>query len=208
MDPIKAGIVTSLARPEANVTGLDTRNEELWQKRLSVFRQIVPKLTRAVVLWNPGTPSDVACVEEIKASAPSLGIQVQQYEAGNAEALLRALAAVANERPDALFICWDSSTLVQARRIAEVAQRQGLPTLAPIKEYAEGGSLMTYGISLPAHHRRAAFYVDKLLKGAKSGDLPVERAAQFDLVFNLVTAKALGIAIPPGIKMLADDLIK
>jgi len=208
MDPVKAGIVKSLARPEANVTGLDTRNEELWQKRLSVFKQIVPRLARAVVLSNPAAPNSAECVQEITAAGPPLGVQVQPQEVGDAAAIERALSMLGKDRPDALLICWDGTTLDQASAIAEVARKQGLPTLAAIREYAEGGSLMTYGISLPAHRRRAAFYVDRLLKGTKPGELPVERAAQFDLVFNLGTAKADGIAIPPGILALADELIR
>jgi len=208
MDPVKAGIVKSLARPEANVTGLDTRDDELWQKRLSVFRQVIPKLARAVVLSNPKTLSSAACIEEIRAAAPALGVEVQSYEVADSGSLERALAALPKDRPDALLICWDSSTLAQAPQIADVARKQGLPTLASIREYAEGGSMMTYGISLPAHRRRAAFYVDKLLKGTKPGELPVERAAQVDLVFNLGTAKAVGIAIQPGILTLADELIR
>jgi putative ABC transport system substrate-binding protein len=208
MDPVQAGIVTSLARPEANVTGLATQNEELWQKRLSVFGQIVPKLARAAVLWNPANPGNGACVAEIKTAAPALGIQVQLQEVGDAKAFERAFTAIAKDRPDALVTCWDSVTLANARAIADFALKQRMPTLAPIKEYVEAGSLMSLGASLPAHHRRAAYYVDKVLKGSKPGALPVELPLQFDLVLNLGTAKALGITVPPGILLLADDLIK
>ncbi len=208
MDPVKAGIVTSLARPEANVTGLATLNEELWQKRLSMFKQIAPKVSRVTVLWNPANPGNRPCLDEIKATAPALGLQVTSQEVLDAAALEQAFAVIAKERPDALVICWDSVTLAQARRIAEFALAQRLPTLAPIKEYVEAGSLMSLGASLPAQRRRAAYYVDKVLKGAKPGSLPVERPLQFDLVINLGTAKALGLAPSPGVLILADDLIQ
>jgi putative ABC transport system substrate-binding protein len=209
MDPVKAGIVTSLARPEANVTGLATQNEELWQKRLSVFKQLVPKIARAAVLWNPANPGNRACVEEINAAAPALGIQVVPQQIVDANALERAFAAIARDRLDALMACWDSVTLTHARRIAEFALKQRMPTLAPIKEFVEAGSLMSLGVSLPAHQRRAAYYVDRVLKGSKPGALPpVERPLQFDLVLNLGTAKELSITVPPGILVLADDLIK
>jgi putative tryptophan/tyrosine transport system substrate-binding protein len=208
MDPVKAGIVASLARPEANVTGLATQNEELWQKRLAVFKQIVPKVSRVAVLWNPVNPGNASCVQEIKAAAPPMGLQVSLQEVRDTNALERAFAGVAKERPDALVICWDSVTLGQARRIGDFALQQRLPTLAAIKEYVEAGGLMSLGMSLQAHRRRSAYYVDKVLKGAKPGALPVERPLQFDLVINVATAKALGLAPPSTVLVLADDLIQ
>ena len=208
MDPVKGGLVASLGRPEANVTGLATQNEELWQKRLSVFKQIVPKASRLAVLWNPANSGNVVCTDEIKAAAPALGLQATLYEVRDANALERAFAAIVRERPDALVTCWDSVTLTYARRIAEFALQQRLPTLASVKEYVEAGSLMSLGASLSAQRRRAATYVDKLVKGAKAGSLPIERPLQFDLVINLGTAKALGLAPSPGVLILADDLIQ
>lgn len=208
VDPVKAGLVTSLGRPEANVTGLATQNEELWQKRLGIFKQIVAKASRLIVLWNPVNPGNVACVDEIKAAAPTLGLQVSLQEVRDANALDPALAVIAREHPDALVICWDSVTLSHAKRIAEFALKQRMPTLAPIKEYVEAGSLLSLGMSLSAHRRRAAYYVDKILKGTKPAALPVERPLQFDLVINVGTAKALGIAPPSAVLVLADDLIQ
>ena len=208
MDPVKAGIVASLARPDANVTGLATQNEELWPKRLAVFKQIVPKVSRVAVLWNPTNPGNASCVDEIKASAPALGLQVSLQDVRDASALERAFAAIAKERPDALVTCWDSVTLGLAKAIADFALKQRMPTLAPIKEYVEAGSLMSLGMSLPAHRRRTAYYTDKVLKGTKPAALPVERPLQFDLVINVGTAKALGLAPPSAILVLADDLIQ
>ena len=208
MDPIKGGLVASLGRPEANVTGLATQSEELWQKRLSVFKQIAAKVVRIAVLWNPSNPGNASCIDEIKAAAPGLGLQVALREVRDSNALDRAFAATARDRPDALVICWDSITLTYAKRIAEFALQQRLPTLVPVKEYVEAGMLMSLGTSLPAQRRRAAAYVDKLLKGAKPGSLPVERPLQFDLVINVGTAKVLGLAPPSAVLVLADDLIQ
>ncbi len=208
MDPVKAGLVASPPRPGANVTGLATLNEEMWQKRLSIFKRITAKVSRLVVLWNPANPGNASCADEIKAVAPSLGLQVTLQDVRDANALERALAAIAKDRPDALVICWDSMTLAHARRIAEFALAQRLPALAPIKEFADAGMIMTYGISLPAHRRRSAYFVDKLLKGGEPSAFPVEQAAQFDLVFNVATAKVLGISIPQEILLNADALIQ
>ena len=207
-DPVKGGIVASLGRPEANITGLATQSEALWQKRLGVFKQITPKVGRIALLWNPANPGNLACTNEVKGAASALGLQVTLQDARDASALERSFAAVTRDRPDALVACWDSFTLTHARRIAEFALRERLPTLAPVKEYVEAGMLMSLGASLSAHRRRSAYYVDKLLKGAKPGSLPVEQAAQFDLVLNVGTAKALGLSPPSAVLLLADDLVQ
>jgi putative ABC transport system substrate-binding protein len=156
--------------------------------------------------WNPADPGNG------RASRRS-GLRRRAGTSGQAQesalkGLERAFAVIAKDRPDALVTCWDSVTLAHARAIAEFALKQHLPTLAPIKEYVEAGSLMSLGIDLPAHHRRTAYYVDRVLKGSKPGALPVERPLQFDLVLNLGTARALGITPPSGILLLADDLIR
>jgi putative ABC transport system substrate-binding protein len=209
MDPVKAGIVASLGRPEANVTGLSTQNEELWPKRLNVFKQIVVKFSRIAVIWNPANPGNTSCVDEIKAAAPALGLQVSLQEARDANALERALTAIAKERPDALVACWDSVALSQARRIADFALQQRLPTLAPIREFVDAGWLMSLGVSLTDHRRRTAYYVDKILKSAKPGALPpVERPLGWDLVLNEGTAKALGLPLSADVKIIAQDLVK
>jgi putative ABC transport system substrate-binding protein len=208
VDPVKAGLVPSFARPEGNLTGLATMDDELWQKRLSNFKLMVAKLSRISVLWNPANSGNESCIDEIKAASLALGMQIGLQEVRDANAIDGALASVAKERPDALVICWDSVTLGHARRIANFALQQRLPTLAPIKEYVEAGSLMSIGTSMSAHRRRAAYYVDKLLKGAKPGSLPVERPVQFDLVINVGTAKALGLTPPSDMLVLAEDLIR
>jgi putative ABC transport system substrate-binding protein len=208
LDPEKAGLVASLGRPGGNVTGLSSLSEELWQKRLAFLREFVPKLARPIVLWNPGNSGNRSCLDEIQGAATAMGMQLQSLEVRDDIALERAFATIARENPDALITCWDTVTLEHARAIAEFALKRRLPTLAPLKEYVQAGGLLSYGTILPAHRRRAAYYVDKILKGAKPADMPMERPMHFDLVINLATSKALGLAPPPALVVLADDLIQ
>lgn len=207
LDPVKAGIVSSLGRPEGNVTGLSSISEELWPKRLGLLRDLVPRLTRAAVLWNSGNPGNASCLNEIRAASGALGILVQPFDVRDANSVERTFAAMAKDRPDALALCWDSVTLEYAHAIADFALKRRLPTIAPLREYVKAGALLSFGTSLAAHRRRAAYYADKILKGAKPADLPVERPTHFELVVNMATAKALGLALPPTLVMLADDLI-
>jgi putative tryptophan/tyrosine transport system substrate-binding protein len=208
MDPVKAGLVASLARPGGNVTGLATLNEELWPKRLGLLKEVAPNVSRLAVLWNPANPGNASCIEEIKATAALLRVQVVSVEVRDAKALERAIAGMTSDPADALAACWDSVLLERAGAIAEFALKRRLPTLAPLKEYVEEGFLLSLGASLPAHKRRAAYYVDKILKGAKPADVPVERASLFELVVNLKTAKALGFALPPALLASVDDVIR
>jgi putative ABC transport system substrate-binding protein len=207
VDPVKAGLVASLARPGGNVTGLATLNEELWSKRLGLLREIAPNILRLTVLWNPTNPGNASCIEEIKGAAQALQLQVTSLEVRDAKALDRALSSIANDT-NALAACWDSVLLERAGAIAEFALKRRLPTLAPLKEYVEAGFLLSLGVSLSAHKRRTAYYVDKILKGAKPADLPVERATLFEMVVNVKTAKALGYALPPTLLVLADDVVR
>ena len=208
VDPVKAGLVASLGQPGGNVTGMATQSDELWQKRLGLLKQVVPQVSRVAVLWNPANPSNAGCVDEIKAVAPSMGMQLRLLEINDASALERAFAAVTNEPFDALATCWDSVILALARPIAESALKRRLPMLAPLKEFVEAGSLMSLGTSLPTQRRRAAYYVDRIFKGVKPAHLPIERPTQFDLVVNLTTAKTLGITLPPTVVLFADDVIQ
>jgi putative tryptophan/tyrosine transport system substrate-binding protein len=208
LDPVRAGLVASMGRPGGNVTGLATLSEELWQKRLALLKEVVPKLSRVAVLWNPANPSNPYCLEEIKAVAPTLGMQVRDLEVRDAKALEGAFAILAKDSPDALVTCWDSVTLAQASAIGDFAAKRRLPTVAPLKEYVEAGALLSFGMSLPAQRRRSAYYVDKILKGGKPADMPFETPSLFELVVNLRTAKALGVTVPPSFMVLADDLIR
>jgi putative ABC transport system substrate-binding protein len=206
-DPVDAGLVASLGRPEGNVTGFASQSEELWEKRLALLKEFTPKLSRVAVLWNPANPGNAKCVEVLKAAARSTGVQLRPVEVSDAAALDGAPAAVARDAVDALVTCWDSVSLANAKAIADLALKLRLPTLAPLREYVLAGGLMSLGTSLSAQRRRTAHYVDKILKGAKPANLPVERPTQFDLVINLSTAKALGLIPPASFLVLADELI-
>jgi putative ABC transport system substrate-binding protein len=207
IDPVKAGLVASLGRPDGNLTGIATLNEELWPKRLALLKQIAPRISRPAVLWNPDNPGNPSCVEEIRAVAPQLGLQPSFVEVRDAAALEPALRAAADAKADALALCWDDVTMANARRIADFALMRRLPLVAPLREYAEAGALISLGASLPVQRRRAAYYVDRIFKGAKPSSLPLEQPAQFELVNNQVTARGLGIVFPGELLVLADDVI-
>lgn len=208
LDPVKAGLVVSLGRPGGNITGLASLSEELWQKRLALLKELAPKASRLVVLWNPANPGNASCLEAVKAAAPAVGREVRSLEVSDAKQLEQAFADLTKTRPDALVTCWDSLTLAHAKTIADFALKLRLPTLAPLREYVQAGGLISYGPSLPAQRRRAAYYVDRILKGAKPSDLPVELPTFFELVINVATAKALGLELPPNFMLLADELIQ
>ena len=208
LDPVKAGLVASLGRPEGNVTGLASISEDLWQKRLALLKEVAPKISRVAALWNPGNPGNAICLEELKAAAPGLSLQLRGFEARDAKALDEALAMMGREATDAIAICWDSVTLSRATTIASFALSHRMPTVAPLRDYARAGALLSFGASLSAQRRRAAYYANKILKGAKPADLPVERPTLFELVVNVGTAKALGLVLPAGIALLADDLLE
>jgi putative ABC transport system substrate-binding protein len=200
--------VASLGRPGGNVTGLESMGEDLWPKRLALLKEVAPKVTRVAVLWNPGNPGNATCLDELRAAAPGLGVQLRALEVRDANTLVQAFAAMTADPTDAIAICWDSVTLANARSIADFALSRRLPTLAPLKEYVQAGALLSFGASLPAQRRRTAYYVNKILQGSKPSDLPMERPTLFELVVNLRTAKALGLAVPPTIALLADDLME
>lgn len=207
-DPVKAGLFASLAKPEGNLTGLASQSDELWPKRLGMLKEVKPKTSRIAVLSNPGNQGNASCVAEISAAAAVLDIEVQPLDARDAASLDRAFTAIVGAPTDALAMCWDSSTLAAARSIADFALKQRLPTVSPLREYVDAGALISYGPSLATQRRRAAYYVDRILKGAKPASLPVEQPTQFDLVVNVATARRLGIALPPAIVGLADDVIQ
>lgn len=208
LDPVKDGLVTSLARPEGNVTGLTSMSDELWRKRLELLKGLAPRLARVAVLRNPANAANAQCLAEVRNAAKAIGMQVDAHDAGSAAVLELALAAVDRSRPDALVTCGDVVTLELAGRIADFARTRRLPTIAPLKEYVEAGSLISFGASLPTERRRAAHYVTRLLKGTKPASLPVEQPTHFELVVNAKTAAALGLALPPQLLVLADDIIQ
>ena len=207
-DPVKAGLVSSLGRPDGHVTGLSSISEELWPKRLGLLRQLVPKINRVIMLSNPLNPGNDSCVAEFRAAAVAMSIQVQSLEVSDVNAVERGFAVIRRDRPDALALCWDSVTLEYAHAIADFAINLRLPTIAPLREYVKAGALMSFGANLAAQRRRAAYYADKIIKGTKPSDLPVERPTTFELVINVGTAKSLGISVPQSIALVADELIE
>jgi putative tryptophan/tyrosine transport system substrate-binding protein len=208
MDPVKAGLVASLGRPEGNITGLATLSEDLWQKRLGLLKEVAPRVSRPAVLWNPANPGNKDCMEEIKAAAPAMRLQVLYLEVRDANALDQAFARVASESADALVTCSDSVLLEHAGSIADFALKRRLPMMSPLKEYVQAGGLVSLGANLAAQRGRAASYVDRILKGAKPASLPIERPTLFELVANQRTAKVLGLTLPVSLLVLADELIE
>jgi len=208
LDPVKAGLVASLGRPGGNVTGLATLSDDLWPKRLGLLKEVAPRISRLAVLGNPAISSDTGCFEEVKAAASATGLRIRTLGVSDAKTLAEAFAGISKDRPDGLAICWDPVTLANAEAIADFALKQRPPTLAPLKEYVRAGALLSVGIRLPARRRRTAYYVDKILKGAKPAELPVERPTLFEIVVNVTTAKVLGLALPLGVMVSVDDQIE
>jgi putative tryptophan/tyrosine transport system substrate-binding protein len=207
-DPVEAGLVASLARPGGNVTGMTASDSEGWGKRLELLKEAVPRLARVALLWNPANLGNLFCLREVQAATLRMGVQLHLLEMRDTNAFEPPFAEIAREPPDALLICRGDQTAAYGRPIADFAVRSHLPTMTSLREYVQAGVLMSYGLSLPAQWRRAAYYVDKILKGTKPADLPVERPMKFELVINLKTAEALGLSIPPSILFQADEVIK
>jgi putative ABC transport system substrate-binding protein len=207
-DPVGTGFVASLARPGGNVTGLSTMAPELGGKRLELLREVVPGLARVAVIWNPEIRGDMFTYNNTTAAARTLGLQLQSVELSRAEDLERALSAVTNQRAQGLVVLPSPVTNPSRIQIATFAQRNRLPTIYGPSWFVEAGGLMSYGTNTAERWRRAATYVDKILKGAKPADLPVEQPTKFELVVNLKTAKALGVTIPQSVLVRADLVIE
>jgi putative ABC transport system substrate-binding protein len=208
-DPMGTGFVASLARPGGNVTGLSNISSELSRKRLELLREAVPGLSRVAALWNPDVRGALLDYKETEGAARLLRLELQSVEVSRAEDLDRAFSAVTKQRAQALVLPGANPVgFINRGKIATFAQRNRLPSMYPTREYVEAGGLMSYGPSLPDLFRRAATYVDKILKGAKPADLPVEQPTKFELVLNLKTAKALGLTIPPSLLQRADHVIE
>ncbi len=208
-DPVGLGFIASLARPGGNVTGLSySVGPEIAGKGLGLLREIVPKVRRVAILSNPANPVQSLFIRELKVAARSLGVQLQLLEARGPDEFDGAFAAMAKERVGALLVVDDSMFIFYRTRLADLAARSRLPAAYGNRADVEAGGLMSYGPSLRDVFRRAATYVDKILKGAKPGDLPVEQPTKFELVINLKTAKALGLTIPPSVLVRADHIIE
>jgi putative tryptophan/tyrosine transport system substrate-binding protein len=208
-DPVGLGLIASLARPGGNVTGLSySVGMGTFGKELGLLNEAVPKVRRVAILSNPANPVQPLAIRDVKVAARSLGVQLQLLEARGATEFDGAFAAMAKERVGALLAVADSMFLLHGARLADLAARSRLPAAYGYRETVEAGGLMSYGPSLPDLWRRAAGYVDKILKGAKPGDLPVEQPTKFELVINLKTAKALGLTVPPSLLARADEVIE
>jgi putative ABC transport system substrate-binding protein len=207
-DPVGAGIVASLARPGGNITGLSAIAPELEGKRLELLREVSPKLSHVAVFWNPVNAFHTSAMKQVRAAAQAMRINVLPLAVGTAEELEGAFAAIVKERPGALFILADRIFLHNRARMMDFAAQHRLPGVYAYRELVEVGGLMSFGPSYAGMHRRAAAYVDKILKGAKPADLPVEQPATFELVINLKTAKALGLTIPQSVLLRATEVIQ
>jgi putative ABC transport system substrate-binding protein len=207
-DPVGQGFVASLARPGGNVTGLATLFPELAVKRLGLLKEILPGASRVAVLWNAANPGNVIILRGVQAAARTLGVTLQSREVRGPDDFKAAFAQMSRERPDALMILDDPLLLQYSASIVDFAAKKRLPTMHPFRESVETGGLIAYSVNLAELNRRAAEYIDKILKGAKPADLPVEQATKFELVINLKTAKALGLTIPPSLLQRADQVIE
>jgi putative tryptophan/tyrosine transport system substrate-binding protein len=205
-DPIGSGTVRNLARPEANVTGTSLVFTDVAGKRLQLLQEVTSRVSRAAVL-SSGTPVALLSVDELRVAGARLGVEVQPFVYGGLDKLRRQFAEMQAGRAESLVVV-AAHVIDEAREpLAQLALRHRLPTMFTFREYVEAGGLMSYGPNLRAMHRRAAYYVDRLLRGAKPADLPVEQPTKFELVINLKTAKALGLTIPPSVLGRADQVI-
>jgi putative ABC transport system substrate-binding protein len=207
-DPVARGFVASLARPGGNITGLALEAGDLNAKRLELLREALPGVTRIAFLAWTASPYTVGVIEKVQGAARPLGIQLQVVGVQEAALYDAAFAAMAREHARGLFVQSNPVFFRDHRRIVALAARHRLPTLCEWREMAEAGCLMSYGANLPVLFRRVAIFVDKILKGAKPADLPVEQPTTFELVINLRTAKALGLTIPQSVLVRADELIR
>jgi putative ABC transport system substrate-binding protein len=206
-DPVAVGLVASLARPGGNVTGLSSINAELVGKRLGLLKEAIPGIARIAVVLNLSNPTLVTQRKQIEVAARSLGFQAQLLDVRKPEDLRRAFDTAVKQRADAVHVGLDFLAQSNLGRIVDLAAKHRLPTIYSTRDFVDAGGLMAYGVSRLEMYRHAATYVDKIFKGAKPGDLPVEQPTKFELVINLKTAKALGLTIPQSLLLRADEVI-
>ena len=207
-DPVGSGLVTNLPRPGANVTGLSLMTVELSTKRLQLLQDTIPRLTRVAVLWNQDNPNHTKVVEDLKAAAPSRSIELKFVIARTPEEFGPAFSAVNQAHAQALFVIDDPVFLTHRIMLVKLASKLRLPAIYAQKDFTHEGGLMSYGPNFGHLFRRSAGYVDKILKGANPGDLPIEQPTQFEFVVNLRTAKALGLTIPQSVLLQVDDVVR
>ena len=208
-DPVTGGLVESLARPGGNVTGLTLLSGDLGGKRLELLKEAVPKVTRVAVLYDPALSGSVRELkEDFPAAARALGLTVRYWEVRAADDFERVFAALNKQRPDGLLVGGGRQIAANGRRIANFALKSRLPSVGSVREYVDAGGCMYYGADVADSYRRVAYYVDKILKGAKPADLPVEQPTKFELVINLKTANQIRVTIPQSMLYRADKVIK
>jgi putative ABC transport system substrate-binding protein len=207
-DPIRTGFVTSLGRPGGNITGLAQMMPELASKRLELLKEVIPRLSRVAVLWNPRDPAVTLVFHETQASARTLGVQLQSLQVRGPDDFDSAFGAAARKEVSALVVLSDALLFTHRLRIVELATRRRLPAIYAQRLWVEAGGLMSYGTNFIDLWRRAATYIDRILKGAKPADLPVEQPTKFELVINMKTARALGLTIPLSLLLRADRVIE
>jgi putative tryptophan/tyrosine transport system substrate-binding protein len=208
-DPVRAGFAVSLARPRGNMTGTSEFAPDLIGKRLEILKECVPALARVAFLWNPDNDSNLIFLEELITAVPALGLQLISVPIRNADQFEGAFAAMMRRMPNAAVTTGDPLLRRHMRQIVDFAAKNRLPSMYQTKEYVSAaGGLMSYGVNLPNLFRRAAFYVQRILQGAKPADLPIEQPTHFELVINLKTAKTLGLTIPETLLATADEVIQ
>jgi putative tryptophan/tyrosine transport system substrate-binding protein len=207
-DPVETGVVTSLARPGGNVTGLSAVVIDLMRKRLELLTQVVPAISRIAAILDMSNPLSVRGWDELEIAAPRLGVQLQLLDVRTLEDLGRAFDAGVRQHVEAVVVGIDDLTQMYRRVIVDLAAKHRVPAIYASREFADAGGLISYGVNYPDLYRRAAAFVDRIFKGARPGDLPVEQPTKFELVINLKTAKALGLTIPPSLLARADQVIE
>jgi putative tryptophan/tyrosine transport system substrate-binding protein len=208
VDPVRTGLVASLGRPGANITGLSLMAPELIGKQMQLLKELAPRVSRVAVVWNPANASNIPQLREAQVTAPALGLRLQPLEARGPDDIDRAFAAMMSERADGLIVVVEGVFIDNRIRIARLAEKARVPAVYGLREHTEAGGLMFYGASPAALNRRAASFVDRILKGAKPAEMPIEQPTAFELVINLKSAKALGLTIPQSLLLRADQVIQ
>jgi putative tryptophan/tyrosine transport system substrate-binding protein len=208
-DPVEIGLIESLARPGGNITGLTLLSRELGGKRLELLKEAVPKLARVAVLYDPAIPGNVREVkEDLPVAARALGLTIQPWEVRDADGFEKVFTGLNKERPDGLYVTSNPLTRGNMKRVGDFAIKSRIPSVHGGRESVDAGGLMYYGADTAESYRRVAYFVDRILKGARPADLPVEQPTKFELVINLRTAKQIGLTIPPNVLARADKVIK
>jgi len=208
IDPVATGFVSSLARPGGNITGLSTMSPELAAKRLELLREAVPGLSRVAIMWNTNVPGNLLEYKQAGDAARSLRLQLKSVEVSSVDDFERAFSALKTGGVQALIVAGSGLTATNARQIASLAMEHRLPSMVSSRDRVDAGGFIAYGPNLAEMWRRAAMYVDKILKGAKPGDLPIEQPSKFELIINLKTARALGLTLPQPLLLRADEVIQ